>query len=122
MVIVEFLIPSLEQALKKMNRSFRHALGSSWMRRNSASLTLVFSASRVVDRMTWAYATSPLSYSLLLYMYYMMDLTYPMSYGSILGLLQEFVLSQTFVEKSRYIAKRSCEISETFLKNFSVHE
>jgi len=44
--------------------------------------------------------------------YYVMDLTYPKSYGSILGLLQEFVLGQTFVERSRSFAKEASKFKK----------
>ena len=32
--------------------------------------------------------------------YYLMNLTYPQTYGSVMGLLQEFVIQHDFVEKS----------------------
>lgn len=50
----------------------------------------------------------------LLAFYYVMDLTYPKSYGSILGLLQEFVLGQTFLKKSRSFDKEAAKFQKHF--------
>jgi hypothetical protein len=47
----------------------------------------------------------------LLAAYYLMDLTYPSSFGQFLGLLQEIVLGHPFVQKTKKLTKLLLECS-----------